>query len=100
MQVVIHLADSRPVQLLLPSSDALAIDLLRWGRHDELCSPAYWAAQAWMWELDKLDPLALILNRSEARKLTGEADAHRALQRLFDVEGRPSSFSSSVGTER
>ena len=59
MQVVIHLADSRPVQLLLPSPDALAIDLLRWGRHDELCSPAYWAAQAWMWELDEPDHFRL-----------------------------------------
>ena len=33
------------------------------------------------------DALALVLNRSEARKLTGEADPNRALRRLFDVEG-------------
>lgn len=53
MQVVTHLAGDRPVQLLLPPADALAIDHVPWGRHDELCSPAYWAAQSWMWEIDE-----------------------------------------------
>lgn len=27
--------------------------MLEWGRFDELLTPAYWAAQSWMWELDE-----------------------------------------------
>ena len=27
--------------------------MLEWGRFDELITPAYWAAQSWMWELDE-----------------------------------------------
>lgn len=35
----------------------------------------------------RADELALILNRLEARKLTGESDPDRAVRRLFETEG-------------
>lgn len=37
----------------LPSADqALAVNGLVWGLAEEIGSPAYWAAQAWMWEVE------------------------------------------------
>ena len=53
MQVVIHLVESGTMRLLLPPAEAPVLNSIAWGRHDELGSPAYWAAQAWMWELDE-----------------------------------------------
>jgi N-glycosylase/DNA lyase len=32
-------------------ADRLGDTDLFWGRHEELCTPAYWAAQSWAWEL-------------------------------------------------
>ncbi len=40
---------------LPPAEQALPIDGLVWGRAEEICSPAYWAAQAWMWEVEAPD---------------------------------------------
>lgn len=37
---------------LPPADQALAMDGLMWGLAEEICSPAYWAAQAWMWEVE------------------------------------------------
>lgn len=44
------------VNLRLPSAERPIVghDLL-WGRAEEIGSPAYWAAQAWMWELEEPD---------------------------------------------
>jgi N-glycosylase/DNA lyase len=53
MQIVTHLSDGRILQLSLPPPDVPIANGIHWGRHDELCSPAYWAAQAWMWELEE-----------------------------------------------
>ncbi len=40
---------------LPPAHQALAMDGLLWGLAEEICSPAYWAAQAWMWEVEAPD---------------------------------------------
>lgn len=40
---------------LPPADQPLAIDGLLWGLAEEICSPAYWAAQAWMWEVEAPD---------------------------------------------
>lgn len=40
---------------LPPADQALAMDGLLWGLAEEICSPAYWAAQAWMWEVEAPD---------------------------------------------
>jgi N-glycosylase/DNA lyase len=37
---------------LPPAGQALAMQGLVWGSAEEICSPAYWAAQAWMWEIE------------------------------------------------
>ncbi|MYA31843.1 MAG: hypothetical protein F4Y31_11485 [Gammaproteobacteria bacterium] len=38
----------------LPAPDVpVGVGPLVWGRGEEICSPAYWAAQSWMWELDE-----------------------------------------------
>jgi N-glycosylase/DNA lyase len=44
---------------LPPATQALPIDGLRWGLAEEICSPAYWAAQAWMWEIEAPDHFKL-----------------------------------------
>lgn len=39
-----------------PPSDAMVGDIgIFWGKVEEIGSPAYWASQAWMWELDEPD---------------------------------------------
>ena len=53
MQIVVHLSGDQMLRLLLPPPEAPVADGICWGRHDELCSPAYWAAQAWMCEVDE-----------------------------------------------
>lgn len=40
---------------LPPADQALEMDGLLWGLAEEICSPAYWAAQAWMWEIEAPD---------------------------------------------
>jgi thermostable 8-oxoguanine DNA glycosylase len=40
---------------LPPADQALAMDGLLWGLAEEICSPAYWAAQAWIWEVEAPD---------------------------------------------
>ena len=38
----------------LPSPDRpIGMGRICWGRHEELCTPAYWASQAWILELDE-----------------------------------------------
>ena len=55
MQAVIHLVADRTEQLLLPCAEMDVMPDLRWGGHDALGSPAYWAAQSWLWELEAPD---------------------------------------------
>lgn len=40
---------------LPPADQALPLNGLLWGMAEEICSPAYWAAQAWMWEVEAPD---------------------------------------------
>ncbi|WP_420024053.1 hypothetical protein ACN9JG_18775 (plasmid) [Cereibacter azotoformans] len=40
---------------LPPAEQAIGVDGLVWGYAEEICSPAYWAAQAWMWEVEAPD---------------------------------------------
>lgn len=44
---------------LPPATQALPIDGMCWGLAEEICSPAYWAAQAWMWEVEAPDHFRL-----------------------------------------
>lgn len=53
MQTVLHLVDGAPKRLSLPPPDAPIGDNQVWGRHDELCTPAYWAAQSWIWGIEE-----------------------------------------------
>lgn len=55
MQIVIHVIGDEAMRLLLPPAEAAVMRGMPWGRHDELGSPAYWAAQSWMWGLDEPD---------------------------------------------
>lgn len=55
MQVVRALVGKKLVVHQLPDpAEALWPGLL-WGAHDETLTPAYWAAQAWMWEQEAPD---------------------------------------------
>ena len=40
---------------LPPPDQVLDVTGMQWGLAEELCSPAYWAAQAWMWEVEEPD---------------------------------------------
>lgn len=55
MQVVIHVVGNEAMRLLLPPAEVNVVRGVAWGRHDEIGSPAYWAAQSWMWGLDEPD---------------------------------------------
>ena len=37
----------------------IGIGRIRWGRHEEICTPAYWASQAWMLEMEEPDHFRL-----------------------------------------
>lgn len=67
MQTVIHISGEQILQLLLPPPGARVVDGIHWGRHDELCSPAYWAAQSWMWQIE--EPEHFRLGRTLAEEL-------------------------------
>ena len=52
-QIVYALKDEAFVELRLPHpGEGIGISGLRWGMHDHPKTPAYWAAQSWMWELE------------------------------------------------
>jgi len=53
MQQVLHLSGDRVQARMLPDPQTPLLGMLEWGRFDELLTPAYWAAQSWMWELDE-----------------------------------------------
>ena len=55
MQVVAQLVGDGLERLLLPPAEADVMQGVAWGRHDELGSPAYWAAQSWLWGLEEPD---------------------------------------------
>ncbi len=38
-----------------PADEVLGATRTPWGRAEEICTPAYWAAQAWMWEVEAPD---------------------------------------------
>lgn len=60
IQTVFARSKTGYVQRELPPADqALAIDGLVWGLAEDICSPAYWAAQAWMWEVEAPDHFRL-----------------------------------------
>lgn len=51
-QMVYALIEGAFVQLRLPPASAgIGISDLKWGMHDHPKTPAYWAAQSWMWGL-------------------------------------------------
>jgi hypothetical protein len=43
----------------------IGIGRIRWGRHEQLCTPAYWASQAWMLEMEEPDHYRLGDNLAE-----------------------------------
>jgi thermostable 8-oxoguanine DNA glycosylase len=53
MQQVLHLSGDRLHSRSLPDPTTPLLGMFEWGRFDELLTPAYWAAQSWMWELDE-----------------------------------------------
>lgn len=56
VQEIIALSPSGLLVKRLPAPDEpVGEGPLVWGRGEEICSPAYWAAQSWMWELDEPD---------------------------------------------
>ncbi|HEY8356989.1 MAG TPA: hypothetical protein VIL30_05965 [Ramlibacter sp.] len=66
MQQVIALEDSRPIYLDLPDPDAEVMSNVRWGRFEDVLTPAFWAAQAWM------DPIHVDDDFALGRSLTEE----------------------------
>jgi len=55
-QSIIAKLGDNPVQRYLPPPEQRVIGhRLAWGRVEEIGSPAYWSAQAWLWELDEPD---------------------------------------------
>lgn len=48
MQQVIALVASQPIFLELPDPEAEVMTNVRWGRFEDVLTPAFWAAQAWM----------------------------------------------------
>ncbi len=44
---------------LPPATQALPIEGMSWGLAEEICSPAYWAGQAWIWEVEAPDHFRL-----------------------------------------
>lgn len=67
MQVVIQVVGDGTEQLLLPPPESDVMHGIAWGRHEELGSPAYWAAQSWLWDLEEPDHYRL--GRSLAEEL-------------------------------
>ena len=56
IQEVVALTPSGLFVKRLPAPDMLVgAGPLVWGRVEEICSPAYWAAQSWMWVLEEPD---------------------------------------------
>ena len=54
MQTAVHLSGATFHTLDMPSPEELVRGgSTLWGRHDEICTPAYWAAQAWMWQMEE-----------------------------------------------
>ena len=54
MQTAVHLSGETFHTLDMPPPEAIVCGGgTVWGRHDEICTPAYWAAQAWMWQLEE-----------------------------------------------
>ena len=52
-QIVYALKEEAFLELRLPpASTGVGISDLRWGMHDHPKTPAYWAAQSWMWGLE------------------------------------------------
>ena len=52
-QIVYALKEEAFLELRLPpASTGVGISDLKWGMHDHPKTPAYWAAQSWMWGLE------------------------------------------------
>lgn len=55
-QTVLAMVGADTLSLSLPSADArIGIGRLKWGRAEELGTPAYWCSQVWMWGLEQPD---------------------------------------------
>lgn len=65
MQEVLHLSGAQLHRCLLPPVETEISKGLAWGRFDQLSTPAYWAAQSWMWELEEPDHYRLGKNVRE-----------------------------------
>lgn len=50
MQTMYALVEGSVQQLQMPAPDELVLPGIRWGRFDDLLSPAYWHGQAWLHE--------------------------------------------------
>jgi thermostable 8-oxoguanine DNA glycosylase len=63
MQQVLSYRDGELIELTLPAPTTRIFGhQLRWGRAEEIGTPAYWTAQAWMWETE--DPEHYRLGRT------------------------------------
>ncbi|RRH96905.1 hypothetical protein EH240_21680 [Mesorhizobium tamadayense] len=69
MQQVVALAASQPIFLNLPAPDTEVMSNVLWGRFEDVFTPAFWAAQAWM------DPSHADGNFSLGRSLAEELAA-------------------------
>jgi N-glycosylase/DNA lyase len=56
-QIVETIQDGRWVQHQLPAPEDEVIPGVRWGRFEALFTPAYWAAQSWMQDIQEQPPL-------------------------------------------
>ncbi|KPF73895.1 hypothetical protein IP68_15315 [Blastomonas sp. AAP25] len=55
-QTVLAMVGDDTLSLSLPSADTrIGIRRLKWGRAEELGTPAYWCSQVWMWGLEQPD---------------------------------------------
>lgn len=54
MQQVSMLTPSGLATRRIPAPEQpIGMGLIRWGRHEEICTPAYWASQGWMLEMEE-----------------------------------------------
>jgi N-glycosylase/DNA lyase len=51
MQAIAHVTATGVTHACLPDADAHVLPGIKWGRHDTLFTPAYWAYQAWVAEI-------------------------------------------------
>jgi N-glycosylase/DNA lyase len=63
------LAGDHTVRLTLPSPDTTVMPGVLWGCFDTLFTPAYWRTQAWLWRLERKEPVQHALGCSLAEEV-------------------------------